>query len=208
MTDQTRKGWNRRLALGGGAAAALGVGYFAFRPSHNTPRHITSDPRTFHRGNGADPASLDPALIQAQWEDWIAGDLLIGLMTCGVDGKPIPGMAKECSTAPDGLTWTFKLREASWSDGAPVTASDFVFSWQRTLAPATASSYAYFLYPIKNAQAVNAGKMPLAALGARAQDDHTGSRFRQQRIAVTLTRSAEREITGITSRAQRRNPIR
>jgi oligopeptide transport system substrate-binding protein len=174
MTDQTKKGLNRRLALGGaGAAAALGLGYLVLKPSKSASHASALDPHTFYRGNAAEPESLDPALIQAEWEDWIAGDLLVGLTTYSADAKAMPGMATEWTTSPDGLTWTFKLRQALWSDGVPVTADDFIFSWQRTLDPKTASFYAYFLYPIKNAQAVNTGKMPLAALGVRAPDTHT-----------------------------------
>jgi oligopeptide transport system substrate-binding protein len=174
MTDQTKKGLNRRLALGGaGAAAALGVGYLAFGQPKNAKRHPALDPHTFYRGNAAEPESLDPSLIQATWEDWIAGDLLTGLLTYSAEGKGIPGMATSWTTAPDGLTWTFKLREALWSDGKPVTAEDFVFSWQRTVNPATASSYAYFFFALKNARTVNAGKMPLTALGVKALDSTT-----------------------------------
>ena len=62
-------------------------------------------------------------------------------------------MAESWQTSPDGLTWTFKLREAQWSDGAPVTAEDFLFAWRRILDPKTAASYAYFPYIIKNARA-------------------------------------------------------
>jgi len=173
MTNPRQKGWNRRLALGGGAAAVLGLGYFAFQPSKGTPHSSALDPHIFYRGNGAEPESLDPAFIQGNWEDWIAGDLLAGLMVYSADGKAIPGIATSWTISPDGVTWTFKLRDALWSDGVPVTADDFVFSWQRTLTPQTASFYAYFLYPIKNAQAVNAGKMPVTALGVRALDPHT-----------------------------------
>ena len=173
MTEAPKKGWNRRLALGGaGAATALGLGYLAFRSSENTTRYASLDPNTFYRGNVAEPESLDPSLIQATWEDWIAGDLLVGLMTYAADGKVIPGMATSWSTSADGLVWTFQLRQAQWSDGKPVTAGDFVFSWQRTLNPKTASPYSYFLYPIKNARAANAGKMPLSAIGVHAIDDH------------------------------------
>src|SRR6202012_5056287 len=85
----------------------------------------------------------------------------------------IPGMATHWKSSPDGLTWTFYLREAPWSDGKPVTADDFVFSWRRLLDPATASIYAYFAYVMQNAVAINKGKMPITALGARALDDRT-----------------------------------
>jgi oligopeptide transport system substrate-binding protein len=77
-------------------------------------------------------------------------------------------MAERWTTSPDGLTWTFHLRDATWSDGVPVTADDFVFSLRRILAPETASEYASLLYLIKNAQVVNEGKAPGTALGVRA----------------------------------------
>ena len=82
-------------------------------------------------------------------------------------------MAESWQTSPDGLTWTFKLRDAQWSDGAPVTADDFLFAWRRILDPKTAASYAYFPYIIKNAEPINAGRMPGTALGAVAPDPHT-----------------------------------
>jgi len=85
----------------------------------------------------------------------------------------VPGMATHWQTSADGLTWTFYLREASWSDGKPCTAEDFVFSWQKLLDPATAAYYAYYAYPIKNGRAINSGKMPASALGAKALDDRT-----------------------------------
>ncbi|MBI3535606.1 MAG: peptide ABC transporter substrate-binding protein, partial [Deltaproteobacteria bacterium] len=68
----------------------------------------------------------------------------------------------------------FYLRKnAKWSDGKPVTAHDFVFSWRMTLDPKTASEYAFFLYPIKNAEAINQGKLAGTELGAKAVDDYT-----------------------------------
>ncbi len=167
------KAWNRRLALAGGAALAAGGGYWAFRrPTGPISRRIT-ETGTFHRGNVAEPHTLDPALSSGVQEFEIISDLLVGLMTHDPDGRPIPGMAVRWQTAPDGLTWTFFLREAQWSDGTPVSADDFVFAWRRTLDPATASSYAYFLYLLKNGVGVNSGKLPSAALGARALDART-----------------------------------
>jgi oligopeptide transport system substrate-binding protein len=69
---------------------------------------------------------------------------------------------------------TFWLREdALWSDGQPVTAHDFVFAWRNTLKPETASEYAFILYPIKNAEAINTGKMESDQLGVVAVDDRT-----------------------------------
>lgn len=127
----------------------------------------------YYRGNAAEPDTLDPHLAQGTWEDDIIGDLLMGLTTLDASGEAIPGAATSWDVADDGLTWTFHLRNHLWSDGEPVTADDFAFAFRRILDPATASTYAYYVYPILNAEAVNAGDLPLDALGVEAPDDLT-----------------------------------
>jgi oligopeptide transport system substrate-binding protein len=165
------KAWNRRAAVAGGAALAAG-GYWALRPkNHQTVR--IADAGTLRRGNVAEPDTLDPALSSGVQEEEIIGDLMEGLLAVDEHGRPIPGLATNWTTTADGLTWTFKLREALWSDGEPLTAEDFVFAWRRILDPKTASFYSYFLYVLKNAQAVNSGKAPGSALGVRALDPRT-----------------------------------
>ena len=167
--------WNRRTALLGGGAVVLGtVGYAALRPSDG-PRTGRAEVAQglLRRGNGAEPDTLDPALSSAHWEDTIISDLLVGLMTDDVAGRPIPGMAESWTTSPDGMTWTFKLRDAVWSDGVRLTAHDFIYGWKRLLDPKTAGPYAYFIHVFRNAQPINAGKMSGDALGVRAIDDRT-----------------------------------
>lgn len=127
----------------------------------------------FNRGNGAEPLSLDPHHVQGNYESNVVGDVMMGLMTEDADAKPVAGAATRWEMAEDGYSWLFTLRDHQWSDGEPVTADDFVYAWQRMLDPKTAATYAYFLYPIKNAQAVNTGKMPLTALGITARDPKT-----------------------------------
>ncbi len=163
---------NRRLALGGGVLAALG-GYFALRGGSREASRRAPDVGTFRLGNAAEPFTLDPTMSDATWEFFIIGDLMMGLTTEDRMARPIPGMAERWETSPDGLTWTFHLREAQWSDGMPVTADDFLFAWRRILDPKTASSYAYYPYVIKNAQGINAGHLPGTALGAYARDART-----------------------------------
>lgn len=124
-------------------------------------------------GNGSEPLTLDPHLSTGTWEDRIQSDLLIGLSQSDPAGKPIPGMAERWDISPDGLTWTFHLRDAVWSDGVPVTADDFVYSFRRLLDPKTGSEYATVFYLVKGAQAVNEGKAPLETLGVTALDPHT-----------------------------------
>src|SRR5262245_27895599 len=126
-----------------------------------------------NRGNGPEPKSLDPGLTDGIWEFNITGDMLLGLTTEDANSKPIPGAAESWESSEDGLTWTFHLRDHTWSDGTPVTAEDFVFAWRRMLDPKTAAPYAYYLYPIKNARDVNTGKQPPGALGVTARDAKT-----------------------------------
>lgn len=126
-----------------------------------------------HRGNGAEPDSLDPHRSTGTWESNILRDLIMGLYTEDVYGNAIPGSAVSHTVSDDGLVYTFALREGMvWSDGVPVTADDFVFALQRILDPKTAAQYASLIYVIKNAYGVNTGELPLEAVGARAIDDH------------------------------------
>ena len=74
--------------------------------------------------------------------------------------NPEPGTAERWETSEDGLVWKFHLREdAKWSNGDPVTANDFVQSYQRMLTPSLGSQYAYMLHVVKNAEAYNSGKL-------------------------------------------------
>jgi oligopeptide transport system substrate-binding protein len=128
---------------------------------------------TIHIGNGAEPLTLDPHQASGTWENRIIGDMLIGLTTEDAAGLPIPGMATEWTTSPDGLVWTFKLRDGKWSDGVPVTAGDFEYAMRRILTLTPPAKYASILYLIKNAEAVNTGALPPEQLGARAIDNKT-----------------------------------
>jgi oligopeptide transport system substrate-binding protein len=124
-------------------------------------------------GSSGEAGSLDPQTSNLVDEFTIIADLIFGLTTDSPEGEPISAMATSWETSADGLTWTFHLREAKWSDGAPVTADDFVFAYRRILDPKTASIYSYLVYLLKNGQAVNEGKAPLTAVGARAIDART-----------------------------------
>ncbi len=126
-----------------------------------------------NRGNGAEPESLDPAFAGSAAETNILGDMMVGLTTLDAAARPMPGIAERWETSADGLTWTFHLRKARWSDGRPVTAQNFLFAWRRLLDPKTAARGAQLLWIIKNARAVTSGTMPAAALGATAPDPAT-----------------------------------
>ena len=92
-----------------------------------------------------------------------------GLLTYGDNDELTGGVAESWSM--DGTTARFTLRDnARWSDGKPVTAQDFVFAWRTVLDRATASSYAFILYPIKNAEKIHRGTLPASELGVYADD--------------------------------------
>lgn len=124
-------------------------------------------------GAASEALTLDPQKSNLVDEFTIIGNLMMGLTQDSPEGEPVPGMAERWETSADGLVWTFHLRDARWSDGEPVTADDFVFSYRRMLDPKTAAIYAYMLYLLKNGQAVNEGKAAPESLGARALDART-----------------------------------
>lgn len=94
---------------------------------------------------------------------------------------PEAGAAKEWKESEDGLTWTFTLRDLNWSDGKPVTAHDFEFAWKRLLDPDTGAGYAFFLFPVKNAEKYYNGKASIDEVGIKATDDKT--------LVITLDRA-------------------
>ncbi|WP_404336721.1 peptide ABC transporter substrate-binding protein [Planococcus rifietoensis] len=99
-----------------------------------------------------------------------------GLYRLDQQNAAIPAMASgEPEISEDGLTYTFKLRDAKWSDGSPVTAHDFVFAWQRAADPETGSTYGPYMMAgtIKNAAAIAQGELDKSELGITAQDDQT-----------------------------------
>ena len=127
-----------------------------------------------NRGNGAEPNSLDVQLVAGVPESNIVQDLYEGLMSYGPDGNPVKGVAESWTISPDLETYTFKLRDdAKWSDGTPVTSEDFAYAWKRLINPATAADYAYFLDPVKNAEAIRDGKADPSTLGVETPDPKT-----------------------------------
>ena len=125
--------------------------------------------------NGAEPESIDPAVVTGQLEGRVCYALFEGLLHFDRFGKPQPGIAESWDLSSDGKIYTFHLRaNARWSNGDPVTANDFLRSWKRVLLPETASEYAYLLYHIKNAEPFNEGTLKdFSTVGLSAIDDRT-----------------------------------
>jgi oligopeptide transport system substrate-binding protein len=125
-------------------------------------------------GNGSEPQGLDPHLIQGVPEHRLTSTLFEGLVDAAPETlTPIPGVAESWTVSDDGIVYTFHLREnALWSDGDPVTAEDFVYSWKRILTPSLAAPYAYMLHCIKNAKAYNEGALTdFVEVGVKALGD-------------------------------------
>lgn len=123
---------------------------------------------------GAEPETLDPRKSTGMPEAKIEGNLFEGLTTHGKDGKIIAGAAEKWTVSPDGKVYTFTLRaNGKWSNGEPVTAQDFEYSWKKVLDPSFASKYAQQLYFLAGAEAYNTGKGTADKVGVKALDDKT-----------------------------------
>ncbi len=134
-----------------------------------------ADKQTLVRNNGAEVQSLDPHKIEGVPESNVNRDLFEGLVIGDLNGHPVPGVAESWDNK-DFKVWTFHIRkDAKWSDGSPVTAQDFVYSWQRLADPKTASPYASYLQygHVANIDEIIAGKKPATDLGVKAIDDKT-----------------------------------
>jgi len=118
-----------------------------------------------------EPPQLDTTLLTDAVSGVVIAHIMEGLLRYDQHQRLVPGMAERWEINAEQAV--FNLRDALWSDGKPVTAHDFVFAWRTALDPANASQYAFILYPIRNAEAINRGELPLDALGARAEGDRT-----------------------------------
>lgn len=120
--------------------------------------------------------SLDPQQATDGTSFEVIAAYTDGLMQMDADGQAVPAIAESYDLSEDGLTYTFHLRDASWSNGDPVTAADFVYAWQRAVDPEIASEYSYMLSDIGqvvNAAEIIAGEKDKSELGVTAVDDKT-----------------------------------
>ncbi len=130
--------------------------------------------RILRRGGAGDPESLDPHKILSAFESTIMTDMFVALATTSADDRPIPGSAESWTISDDGLIYTFDMRDGLlWSDGTPMDAYDFSYTFRRQLDPATASRSAEYFRPIVNAHAISKGEMPVESLGVEAVDADT-----------------------------------
>ncbi len=119
-----------------------------------------------------EPPQLDSTLATDMVSNMVLGHVMEGLLRYDENNALVPGIAERWDIRENGAT--FWIRDsARWSNGDPVTAADFVFAWRKSVDPANASEYAFILFPIKNAEAINTGKLPKEELGVRATDERT-----------------------------------
>ena len=161
-----------------------------------TPAPSADGPFEITLNIASEPQSIDPALNSAVDGTIMLGHMFEGLMKWKDSEVETPGSDGTCTNAEltegqaesyekvvndDGtVTYTFKIRsDARWSDGKPVTAGDFVYSWQRLVTPETAADYNYMIDSVVNANEIMAGDMDPTELAVSAPDDST--------FVVTLT---------------------
>lgn len=154
--------------------AAMGLmSYSCSQSNSQTPAADLPAHKTVRVAVSADPEALDPRQARSLQAQRIVRMLFDGLTRRNAKGITEPALAESIKISQDLTTYTFTLREAQWSDGSPVTAHDFVFSWTSSLSPDFPSPTAYLLYPIRGAQEVKEGQLPPEQIGVKALNDRT-----------------------------------
>lgn len=164
------------VACGGnGDSDAVNNGESSTTPStsETTPSAATGNVLNVHFD--VEVASMDPQIATDGTSFEVLAAVTEGLYSVDEAGTPILAMAESVDKSEDGLKYTFKLRDAKWSNGTAVTANDFVFAWRRLVDPAVASEYAFIaeIAGITNAAAISAGEASVDTLGVTAVDEKT-----------------------------------
>ena len=120
-------------------------------------------------------ATMDPQMATDGTSFEVIANTIEGLYTLDESGVAVPSLAEKTDVSEDGLTYTFTLKDATWSNGTPVTADDFVYAWQRLADPDTASEYYYIMgiAGVVNADEISAGEKDPEELGVTAIDEKT-----------------------------------
>ena len=135
---------------------------------------VAKDDKTLNLSTVSDIPSLDVSKATDAESFQTMNSTMEGLTRIDAEGKVQPGVAESWDVSEDGLTWTFKLRKNStWSNGTPVTAKDFEYSWKRTLTPETASEYGYIMADIVGSSIDEIQANGVDGVGVKALDDYT-----------------------------------
>ena len=123
---------------------------------------------------GSEPPTMDPVLSEDTYSRRVMNDLFAGLLDFDQQNNPIPGLASSWEISTDGKTYTFHLRkDIKFSDGSPITAKDFIYSWRRLVDPKTASPYNMLLANVVGANQIITGKSQASTLGVSASNNET-----------------------------------
>ncbi|GAA5647486.1 peptide ABC transporter substrate-binding protein [Vibrio proteolyticus] len=143
---------------------------------------MLADTQTITRGNGDEVPTLDPSMSSDTSSSRVISDMFEGLVSEDLDGNIIPALATTWDVSEDATQYTFHLRDANWSDGSPIKASDFVFAFQRIVDPKTGAPYSWYLElaGIVNASEITKSEKSPDTLGVKALDDKT--------VQITLTK--------------------
>lgn len=153
-------------------AAALALLPSVLACPGGAPAPAPGGPKVLRLALAEEPPMLDSTRATDQVSIFVLGHVMEGLTRYGDGGGIVPGVAERWELTDRRAV--FHLRAAArWADGRAVTAHDFVFAWRTAVDPKTASEYAFILYPVRNAEAINTGKLPVTALGVRAAGDRT-----------------------------------
>ncbi|MGY4794363.1 peptide ABC transporter substrate-binding protein [Lysinibacillus fusiformis] len=160
------------------AACGFGGGDSSSKPKDEGKDSGSSEETTSSGGElnvvvASEPPSLHPALATDTTSGVILTNTFEGLTTLDADARPVAAAAESWEVSEDLKTYTFKLRDAKWSNGDPVVASDFEYAWKWALNPDNLSEYASILYSIKGAAAYNNGEGSADDVGVKAEDEKT-----------------------------------
>ncbi|OEF24124.1 peptide ABC transporter substrate-binding protein [Vibrio rumoiensis] len=164
-------------------ATAIGLCVTAPSFAAQVPEGVQlADKQELVRGNMDEVPTLDPSMSSDTASSRVIVDMFDGLVTEDLQGNVIPGLAQNWDISEDGTQYTFHLRDAKWSNGDPIKASDFVFSFQRVVDPKTGAPYSWYvsMASIVNADAITKGEKSADTLGVKALDDQT--------LQITLTK--------------------
>lgn len=179
----------RRLLALAGAVAVAAIAVTA------VPAQAQFIEKDIRRGVTDSPLKLDPQFALLPSERAILHDLFIGLVTEDASGAIIPGAAESWEASRNGLTYTFQLRAGQkWSDGQLLEARDFVYGFQRLLAPRSGSPYASLFYNIEGAEVLHKGETDdVRKLGVKATTPRT--------VVFTLTERSPQFLSQLAHQA-------
>lgn len=155
---------------------------------------------------GADPSTLDPRKSRSLSDRTIMNMLYEGLTRINREEKVEPALAQVIEVSSDLTTYTFYLRNAEWTNGEAIKASDFAYAWKKVLDPKFPSDNAFQLYPIKNAKGIKQGTLSADSLGVEIIDDQTLKVYLEQPTPYFLELTAFPAFFPVCESADKQNP--